>query len=97
MEMTINTKDNRIGTALYIPNEFEFYEFVQESAAAVEECVGEELHWFQANRASGFRVRLSVDDPFDDSKLEEFAEWYADHLQRILTCITPYVNEYRAS
>jgi hypothetical protein len=97
MTMTLNTIHSGLATALYIRDEFEFYEFLKENEEAIRNCMGKELHWFQANKASGFRIKQVVNDPLDESKFDDFAEWYANQLVQIRTCVTPYVNEYRSA
>jgi hypothetical protein len=97
MGMTINTIKHFLTADLYIRDEFEFYEFLQENEEAIRNSMGEELHWFQARKASGFRIKKGVDNPFDESKLDELAQWYAEQLGRIQTCVMPYVNEYRSA
>jgi hypothetical protein len=92
---TINTRDSRFTTDLYITKDKAFKEFLEAQSEKIAKDLNEEISWWEGDKASGFRIRREVSDVFDSSTKEENMEWIYKTVIKLKKVIAPYIQEYR--
>lgn len=95
VNLTVNTKDNFVSCELWINEDKEFFEFLNERKDTIEEQIGKGGNWWMARKASGVRVRKEVDDVFDEAKLEENFEWLYQKTIVFQKVFSKYLKEFK--
>jgi hypothetical protein len=81
---------------LYINSDKQLLTFLKERESALKSKLGE-IEWFEADTACGIAVNLNVENVFDSSKFDEYAEWCYQKVLLFKEVVVPYVREYRNS
>lgn len=95
LSLTINTRDSRFTCDFYIPNNKSLYSYLR---TRENELFGEfknELHWFEAEKASGFRIHFPVEDVFDEGRREQYFKMLYENVIDARNVMTRYVEEFR--
>ena len=95
--VTINTIKNRLGTELYISDNKTFYSYLRDNEDELISAFGDQIDWFEANIASGFRYFNTVDDVFSESRKVEYFDWFYETILKFKSVLTPYIQEFRST
>lgn len=90
--LTANTLKNFISTELYIDRDKGLYKYLQERSAQIEQEIGEELEWIDADIASRIKSIHSTEDVLGNS-IENF-EWFYNQSVKFKKVFLKYVQEY---
>lgn len=73
--LTINTRDNLIGCEVYISRNKDFFKYLQNLKETIEEDLGEETNWVNAQVASRILIKKQVSDVFSESEQQLYFDW----------------------
>lgn len=94
ISVTINSVKNRLSTDFYIPDNKLFYGYLRDCENELINEFGENLDWFEANIASGFRIYKPVIDVFDPEKKGEYFDWFHGTVLKFKKIMNPYIEEF---
>jgi hypothetical protein len=92
---TVNTKQNRFAVDMYISNDKALFQFLKEDEEDLKKAIGLDLHWFEGEKASGFRVFRQVENVFDESQKDENFKWLYEMVLKLRKVLGPYILEYK--
>ena len=90
--LSANTLKNFIATELYIDRDKGLFKYLQERRVQIEQEIGEELEWIDAEIAS----RIKSEHPTDDvlgNNIENF-EWFYKQTLKFKKVFLKYIQEY---
>lgn len=96
LRLTASDMFGRLSADVYISDDFALRDYLHSKESDLSDCLGSEIDWFQASKASGLRVAHFVDDVFDSSKYSEYAKWFADTCTKLESCVGPLIAEYES-
>lgn len=94
--LTVNKTRSEIYASLYIRNNFDFLEYLQDHENEITQCLQKEITWFRAAKASGFTFRQSVANVFDEQSYTEYAKWFCEAANKMEECILPYISDFKS-
>lgn len=92
--LTVAPQKSTFMCQLYIPRDKEFLSYLKDQEDSIKEDLGMDFGWFEANVASGIYTEISVNDVFDATKRDEFAEWCYQTVLRYKKVFVPYIERY---
>ena len=87
VSLTMNMPENRLGCELYINDDKELFQYLQQQSADIEKEVGAKLEWIEATKAT--RI-LQTTFGFDINKTEE----YTKHFDWLLSRATAFKKAF---
>lgn len=95
LALTVNTRENIIAIDLYIVKDKDFYESINLREDKIKEQLGEELNWWNAEKASGLRIKKQVKDVFAESTLESSFQWLYERTLLMQKVFGKYLRDYK--
>ena len=90
----LNKQKNLIGVDFHIKNNKEFYAFVAEYLNNHKSPYDNEIVFYDANVASGFRVFKNCSNIFDKSKETEYFDWLVTNLKITISLFNKLSDKY---
>lgn len=78
ISLTVNTQKNKIGTGLYIIDNKDIFFAFKEKKDKIEEAIGEELEWIEADKACRILLTTNGNIKNDSSSWEPFFDWFRE-------------------
>jgi hypothetical protein len=94
--LTIHTQKQRLGCELYISNDKVLFAYLNDHEDDIQEQLGGEVKWNEANVAAVLGVYLSVDDVFKKSSQEQYFEWMYEKVLLFKKVFGIYIQNYKA-
>ena len=95
LSATINTRTSRFTADFYIPDDKSLFSFIKSYENEISKELGHELHWFEGDKASGFRIHRPVVDVFDNSEREENFKWLYESILQLKKVMLSYIQTYK--
>ena len=95
LSATINTRTSRFTADFYIPDDKGLFGFIKSFEPEIKNELGYELHWFEGDKAAGFRIHKPVADVFDDSEREENFKWLYESILILRKVMLGYIQSYK--
>jgi len=93
--LSTNSQKNRLTCDLYIPRNKLLCELLKEREIEICELIDPYIEWFEASVASGFRIPHEVEDVFDESKYQNYFDWYLENAKKIKETIIPMIEDFQ--
>jgi len=94
---TINKRNQRYSCDLYISNNKALYSYLQENAEVIQNQLGTEVHWFEANTASGLAVRFPVEDVFNPENQDAAYQWLYEMVLKFKKVLHPFIQSFKTA
>lgn len=75
VQLTINSRENLLVCAIYIPRNKGLFKFLQERKDEIEKEIGEKAEWADAAVVSRIKIKKEVSDLFSQSEAENYFAW----------------------
>ncbi|MDP3301485.1 MAG: DUF4268 domain-containing protein [Sulfuricurvum sp.] len=94
LSLNIDSTSKTMNTGIYIPDNKEFYNRLDEKKVEIENELGFSLKWFplEQRKASRMYVIKEDIDIYDTTKWGEYFEWFKIYSERIHTTFSKYIN-----
>lgn len=92
--LTINSKENFVSCDLWTNNK-EFLVFLQEREEKIQEDLGISFNWWEANKTGGLRIRLYVEDVYDQSKFSNSFDWLYTTVKLFQKVFKKNIDEFK--
>lgn len=96
LNFTVNTRDNRLGVELWMPDESAKQHFANLEAkkSEIEAALGFELDWQELPDARASRIAAWLNDvnPTDEARRPEYLQWYVDTVSKMDAVLRPIVK-----
>lgn len=94
LSLTFTTNKHWIACELYINNNKDLFEFLQENREEIEQKLGVGLEWIAANKATRIAKRNNLLDPMDEKDREKCFDWYLSEIKSFDEIFRKMIKEY---
>lgn len=96
ISLTINTREKLLGCELYISDHKPLFNFLKDQQAKIEDCLGGELEWIEAKKASRIVQRRNSADIDNEAQLALLFDWMIDRGIAFDKTFAPLVKQFKA-
>lgn len=93
--LLINTRENLVGCELYIPDNKDLYNYLQERQEEVEKNIESKIEWVDANKASMLKTKSPAGELFDTEKQKEYFDWLLSQTVKFTKVFGKYIKEFK--
>jgi len=93
--LTINTKQEKFSSQIYIPNDKFLWEYLKENELDINTNLGSDFVWWEGTKAAGGGLDNFVKDVFDESNQESYFEWLYNSLISLKKTFLPLIQDYK--
>ncbi len=93
--LTINSRENLIGSEIYINKNKDLFNFLRERKSEIEKEIGESIEWVDAAVASRIKIKKEVSDIFDQAESERYFSWLYEKTALLQNVFGKYLREFK--
>ena len=94
--LTVNSRENFVSCEIYINNNKDLFNFLQERKHEIEGELGTDGNWWSARRASGMRIKKEVEgNVFEGEKFEGCFAWLYEKTILFQKVFGKYLKEFK--
>ena len=94
ISLSLLSKDKKIACELHIPNNKDFYHYLEENKAEIETLFGEKLIWKELKDKKASRIIIERDNfnLFDSANWETDFDWFEEKILKFKKAICPFIK-----
>lgn len=95
LALTVNTRESIITIELYINDNKELFDFLNNQKPEIEKELGEAGNWWSAKKACGIRIKKKVPSVFDKEQSSEYFKWLYEKTILFQKVFGKYIKEFK--
>ena len=94
ISLSLLSKDKKIACELHIPNNKDFYHYLEENKVEIESLFGEKLIWKELKDKKASRIIIERDNfnLFDNANWETDFDWFEEKILNFKKAICPFIK-----